>query len=343
MQQTTKDLTVSAIDRQNILNNACAVLEIQKAIGFTGISFENRYVILKEQVAQFFNVTPRTITNYLERNKDELSKNGYEVVTGNRLKTLKKSIFDSPLRETLFPKLESVPVLGIFNFSAFLNIAMLISESEQAAALRSFILQIVIDIINQRIGGHTKYINQRDEDFLASWYSEENYRRNFTDALKQYVGAGPWKYPMFTDKIYVSIFKEKAKEYRNILRLTPRDKTRDTFYAEVLDLIAAYENGFADQLKKAYDEKGAPLSILETNALFIEFEQLGVLKPLVEKARLKMASRDYAFRDILHQRLSGYIAPVRAEDFERFIGEKSKQLAERLEEAGDVLERLKSR
>ena len=40
--------------------------------------------------------------------------------------------------------------------------------------------------------------------------------------------------------IYVSIFKEKAKEYKKILDLKANDKVRDTFYSEILDIIAAY-------------------------------------------------------------------------------------------------------
>ena len=64
---------------------------------------------------------------------------------------------------------------------------------------------------------------------------------------------------------------------------------------------------------------------------------------MVERARVKMASRDLAFRDALHLQLEQYIAPLQASEFERFLGEKSKELAERLEEAQDVLKRLKDR
>lgn len=32
------------------------------------------------------------------------------------------------------------------------------------------IFDIVIDTINQRTGGGTKYINQRDESFFLSWF-----------------------------------------------------------------------------------------------------------------------------------------------------------------------------
>ncbi|WP_218188300.1 hypothetical protein [Desulfosarcina cetonica] len=220
---------------------------------------------------------------------------------------------------------------------------MLITESERARLLRQMMLDIVIDTINQRTGGGTKYINQRDEDFLVSAFQEENYRKEFTDALKNFVDMGNFKYPIYTDKIYVSIFREKAKEYRKILRLHDKDRVRDTFYSEILDLVSAYEYGFAKVLEDAFTRKGKKLTSWEVDKLFLAFETQAHWKPLIEKARSKMASRDLAFRDALHAQLKGYIVPLDAAEFERFLGEKSKELQERLEDAKDVMKRLKDR
>lgn len=337
----TKDLTNSSVHRQNILNNTYALQEIEKATRISGIPFEGKSIVLKEQVAAFFEVTPRTVDNYIEKYGDELRWNGYEVIRGNRLKTLKLEISARGDNETDF--VIKTNVLGIFDFRAFLNLAMLMMESERARLLRQAILDIVIDTINTRTGGGTKYINQRDEDFLRSWFEEENYREQFTDALCNFVDMGNFKYPLYTDKIYVSIFREKAQEYRKVLRLHEKDKVRDTFYAEILDLVASYECGFADVMRKAFTEKRCKLTSWEVDALFADFEKQAHWKPLIEKARSKMASRDLAFRDALHQQLTEYVTPLKREEFERFIGEKSKELAERLEDAKDVMKRLKER
>jgi len=338
-----KDLTVSQVDRQNILNNPYALQEIERATRITGIPFEGKTVVFKEQVSAFFEVTLRTIENYLGQHGEELAQNGYEILKGNRLKKLKLAISESDVPETDFGNITKAPQLGIFDFRAFLNLAMLITESERARLLRQTILDIVIDTINQRTGGGTKYINQRDEDFLLAAFQEESYRKEFTDALKNHVDMGNFKYPLYADKIYVSIFREKAKEYRKILRLHEKDKVRDTFYAEILDLVSAYEYGFAKVLEDAYEKKGEKLTSWEVDKLFRAFEQQAHWKPLIEKARNKMASRDLAFRDALHAQLKGYIAPLNAADFERFLGEKSKELINRLEEAKDVMKRLKER
>ena len=339
----SKDLTNSAVDRQNILNNPYALAEIEKAAGIRGIPFEGKTVVLKEQVAQFFEVTLRTVENYLEQNAEELARNGYEVLKGSRLKTLKLAIEGLDVPETDFGNISKAPQLGVLDFRAFLNLAMLMTESERAGLLRKAILDIVIDTINRRTGGGTKYINQRDEDFIQSAFIEENYRKQFTDALRDCVDMGNFKYAVYTDKIYVSIFREKAQEYRRVLRLDSRARVRETFYSEVLDLIASYECGFADLLAQELKSKGRRLSPWEVDALFATFEAQAHWKPLIEKARNKMASRDLAFRDALHQQLQDYVTPLQRDEFERFLGEKSKQLAERLEEAQDVMKRLKER
>ena len=338
-----KDLTVSNIDRQNILNNPYAVAEIQKSIGLKGIEFNGKIVLLKEQVAAFFEVTLRTIENYLASNENELHQNGYEVLRGKSLKEFKLAISEQDVPETDFGNILKTPQLGILDFRAFLNLAMLIAESEKARVLRQVILDIVIDTINQKTGGGTKYINQRDEEFLTSWFEEENYRKQFTDALKSYVSMGTAKYAIYTNKIYISIFREDALEYRRILKLHEKDKVRDTFYSEILDLVAAYEAGLAEEITHKAQTLNLQLSAFEVDAIFSAFEKKAHWKPLVQKARNKMASRDLAFRDAFHHQLTEYISALKVDEFEKFIGEKSMELEQRLDEAKDVMKRLKER
>ena len=214
-----KDLTVSGVERQNILNNPYALEEIKKNVGLKGIEFRGKMVVTKEQIADFFEVTSRTIDNYLAKNETELKNNGYEILRGKSLQELKLTLKEMDVDEMYFVDIKKAPSLGVFDFRAFLNLAMLIVESQRARLLRTTILDIVIDTINQRSGGGTKYINQRDESFIIAYFQEENYRKTFTNALRDYVSMGAFKYPMYTDKIYVSIFKEKANEYRKILKL----------------------------------------------------------------------------------------------------------------------------
>ena len=82
-----------------------------------------------------------------------------------------------PVSSTVIYDGESYPPMAenIRNIRAFLNIGMLLTESEVAKKLRQRILDIVIGTINSRDGGGTKYINWRDRDYLPIAIKSENY------------------------------------------------------------------------------------------------------------------------------------------------------------------------
>lgn len=71
------DLTVSNIERQNVLNNRYAVDALQENLGFTGMLFEGEYRFTKKMVADFYEVDERTIKRYVQEHGDELRANGY--------------------------------------------------------------------------------------------------------------------------------------------------------------------------------------------------------------------------------------------------------------------------
>lgn len=212
-----KDLTVSQVQRQNILNNNLALQEVEKNVGIQTNYYEDEMWLTKKQVQEFYEISDSTIERYIEKNSEELTKNGYKVLRGKALKDYKEN------DATLMSEGSKISVLGIFSFRAFLNLGMLLTESEKAKVLRSMILDIVIDVMNQKAGGHTKYINQRDEDFLIQIIKEENYRKKFTDALNKYVAMGNIKYAVYTNKVYQAIFNENANEYREILKLDSKE------------------------------------------------------------------------------------------------------------------------
>lgn len=336
-----KELVNSRVDRQNVLNNQFAVEEIRKAVGLHGILFKGEYWITRTQLAEFFEVSERTIVNCTIKNQEELAQNGYVVLRGKSLKYFKLSVKDNFVDESNFT--HKIRNLSVYNFRSFLNIGMLLSRSDKAKQLRNLILDIVIDTINQRTGGSTKYINQRDEAFLESLLANVDYHKNFVDALTNYVDMGRIKYAIYTNKIYRSIFKEDADEYRRVLRLEAEENERDTMYSEVLDLIAAYENGFAEELKKYSERAMRKLHSFEVDRLFVLFEKQALWEPLREQARRKMASRDLCFRDAVHTNLQRYIDSVSSDDFARFIGDNSLPINERIEAYEDALKRLKNR
>jgi len=158
------NLTESAIDRQNILNNSVFLDNIQNFIGVTGMLYEGEYRFTTAQIADFYEVSTKTIKRYIESSETELSHNGYCVLNGQKLKEFKHlfgyliyaDIDDDSQRDTNVPlkkeesdkqKLTRIKALALFNFRAFLNIGMLLTESERAKSIRNTILDIVYHFV----------------------------------------------------------------------------------------------------------------------------------------------------------------------------------------------------
>jgi hypothetical protein len=333
------DLTISSVERQNVLNNRFAVDALREDLGFTGMLFEGEYRFTKKMVADFYEVDTSTIDRYLTQYADELKHNGYVLSKGKQLKDFKLQ-FAHVINEV-----SKTTQLGLFNFRAVLNVGMLLTESEKAKQVRTRILDIVISTINKRSGGGTKYINTRDIDFLPAAIEEDNYRKNFTTAVGKCVqGHKTFKYAQLTDFIYQAVFKEKAKEYRALLRLDKDDNVRNTLYTEVLRCISSFENGIGFAIESEYRTNGeVPLSIERVKELISEQEQSPAMQPFIYDARTKMASRDIAFRDVFHNNIAGYLRAVTPDEFDRFIGDKSIDFDAimNLPENKEVLKRLK--
>lgn len=125
------------------------------------------------------------VSRYFINHKEELLQNGYQILKGQKLKEFKElfahliapdeddeaqSIIDDTLSSQITDNqsYKKIKALTVFNFRAVLNLGMLLTESEKAKQVRSLMLDVVIDTINKRIGGSTKYINQRNEEFLVA-------------------------------------------------------------------------------------------------------------------------------------------------------------------------------
>ncbi|WP_072620964.1 DNA-binding protein [Spirulina major] len=336
----TKDLTSSPLERQNILNNRYALEKIEEHLGLGGTYYDGELLFTKQQLVEIFGISESTIEKYLASHSDELRANGYTVLRGRKLREFKAltdgNVTDYGTKTT---------VLGVFTFRATLNLAMVLVESDLARAIRSRILDIVIDAIAERTGGHTKYINQRDCNYVPAAYQEFNYRKTFTDALDHYLDLGNFKYGIYTNRIYQIVFREQAQEYKQILNLSKKDSPRETMYAEVLKAIASLENGLAAEMKTASEKQGRKLTKVEVDTIFSASEDNPYLKPIIEDARVKMASRDLGFRDALHQKLEAYVQSVPESDFDKFLGEASHSLEEQLADPTllAVFKRLKDR
>lgn len=330
-----KDLTTSEIDRQNILNNPVALPKIRESLDANFLEFQGQYVITRQKVAEYYGVDIRTLTNCLNNYEQELASNGYRVLQGDDLKEFKSAFgkeIDFPTKTT---------VLGVFDFRSFLNLGMLLTTSEKAKEVRSRILDIVIAVMNEKSGGSTKFINRRDQNYVTSALSEENYHRKLTDAIRDYcVNNNKFKYSQIMDTIYKVVFCEKASEYKKLLELSKKDSLLRTLYAEVLVAVASFENATAEKIKEQAVSSGK-LSVKDVNRIIYELSKNPLIKPVIEDARTKMASRDNALRDVYHGNLAAYVRSLMPEEYQKFIGNLSIDFDKLLEDNKDVLEHLK--
>lgn len=330
----SKDLVHSQVDRQNILNNSYAIEQIQKELPLTGYLWQAEIVFTIDSVSNIFDVDTRTIQRIIEANRDELAQNGFRILSGDTLSAFRESGYKiSPL----------IRNLSLFTIRSVLDIAMLLTTSERAKEIRQKILDITMNVLQSRTNGNTQFINQRDPNFLEISYQNETGRKNFTNALNSYVDMGSYKYEFFTNKVYQCIFLEKAKEYQCVLRLSTRTKLRDTMYTEVLLCITAVERGAAYELEKKYKELNRKLTKEEASLVIQSLSEHPSTKTFIEQARTKMASRDLSFRDAEHKKLQNYITSVDPDDFERFLGNKSKSLEQQIREHRAIFLRLKDK
>lgn len=330
-----KDLTTSAIDRQNILNNPMVLPKIQEALDVKFYEFQDRYVVTKQMVADYYGVDERTIERILKANEEEIQNNGYILCKGNDLKEFKLHFMGD------INVAHKAVSLGLFDFRSFLNIGMLLTTSEKAQEVRARILDIVITVMNERAGGSTKFINRRNRNYAVSAFIEEDYHKKLTDAIDEHVeGKREDKYRQIMDTIYKAVFCEQADEYKKLLDLSEKDNLRRTLYAEVLTAVSAFENATAEAIIGKATEKGK-LLVKNVEELITELATNPLGKPVVEDARIKMASRDNALRDVYHGNLAAYIRAVMPEEYHKFIGNLSVDFDQLLEDNKDVLKHLK--
>lgn len=141
----SKDLTTSAVARSNVLNNRYALSKLEEHLALGGLRIEGEVAFFKSHVAELLDVDERTIDRYLASHEAELKQNGYQVIKGKSLKNMKLAkVDDISVVDLIGAK---VPALGVFTFRAVLNLAMLVTESERAKAIRSRMLDIVLDVV----------------------------------------------------------------------------------------------------------------------------------------------------------------------------------------------------
>ncbi len=156
----------------------------------------------------------------------------------------------------MFYDLEKKKVIAkdyIITMDAAKELAML-ENNEKWKIIRKYFIQVEkkfekILAISQ---SNPKFINQISESFADTRNETKILRSEFTDATRDYVSDA--KYWTYTDRLYQYLFWEKTQEYRELLRLSKSDSTRDTMYEDVLIIIWNFEASIAEEVQEKYKE-----------------------------------------------------------------------------------------
>jgi len=165
-----------------------------------------------------------------------------------------------------------------------------------------------------------KFINQLSKDFEETREETKEYRKDFTDSIKEYVSDK--HYGTYTDMLYKFLFSERAKEYRGLLNLAKKDLTRNTMYEEILFVIGSFETGLSGELEKRYREKGKSLSKQEFIKVFNDFSSTKNWDAYKKRVRKIMATYDEELRNIKHTKLIDYKKEFTNEDIKKLLGQK---------------------
>ena len=384
-----KNLTNSYRDRQNILNNPDVLQKIEQHLNFDELFWERiiykgNSVFTKQQLSCLFDdVSLDIIDICIASNEKELKNSGYEVLKDEVLKTFLSSSNPRRIKFNTRPIDPSnycgVEILELFTFKAWINIIMLLSESKKAKFVRSRILDIFIDTVAEKEGGHIKYINRRMYYCFNDVYRQPIIcPKHLTNAAKKYLNLDSIetnklhavdifsRFSCYYQRVYKLVFGKKSSTYRSDIAFFTSsmfvnetklkrearfcgfltgDKFYNNLYSEVLKAIVSIEKGIAKEMKLSSRQKQRRITREELDEIVTNLESNSNLKPFIEEARTKMGWINLPFNEALNKKSEAHYKFVTETDFNKFITAKNKSLKEKLlkPETLAVFQRLKDR
>jgi len=196
----------------------------------------------------------------------------------------------------------------------------MVENSEIGKKVRKYFIRVEGDFKKvMRIAAlDPKIINQLANKFSETREETKDYRKDFTDCIKNFVAVK--KYGTYTDMLYDFLFLERAKEYRKLLELAKKDFTRNYMYEEILLIIGAFEAGLSGEIEKEFKKFGRQLTKEEFVKKFNEFASQKNWLVYQKRARSIMATYDEELRNIKHPKLIDYKKEFSQEDIKKLIG-----------------------
>ena len=195
----------------------------------------------------------------------------------------------------------------------------MIENSEIGKKVRKYFIRVESDFKKvMRIATmDPKFINQLTSQFFETREETKEYRRDFTDCIKEFVAVK--NYGTYTDMSYNFLFLERAKEYRKLLNLVKKDLTRNFMYEDIILIVGAFETGLAGEIEKEFKKIGRLLTQKEFDKIFKEFSSQRNWLVYQKRARHIMATYDEELRRIKHPKLIDYRKEFSQEDIQKLL------------------------
>jgi len=195
----------------------------------------------------------------------------------------------------------------------------MIENSEIGKKVRKYFIRVESDFKKvMRIATmDPKFINQLTSQFFETREETKEYRRDFTDCIKDFVVVK--NYGTYTDMLYNFLFLERAKEYRKLLSLVKKDLTRNFMYEDIVLIIGAFETGLAGEIEKESKKIGRLLTQKEFEKIFKEFSAQRNWLVYQKRAWNIMATYDEELRRIKHPKLIDYRKEFSQEDIQKLL------------------------
>ncbi|WP_419885207.1 hypothetical protein [Paenibacillus sp. B-A-8] len=207
-----------------------SVLERVKALPVLAGTLE----VTVEMSANFYEVPVDTVKAILRRHRSEFNEYGEtRVLRGGELAKLRCWVHDAPT-------MQKTSVLTLISRRGLLRIGMLLTESEVARSVRSYLLNVEqIASKEQRAWSMEREVSKRE-------------RRRLTDAVQAFGDGNPFVYANYTNLVYRVLFDTDAPGLRKLYGLDPDDNIRDAFSTEDLRNVVDVETAISSLLRLGY-------------------------------------------------------------------------------------------
>ena len=195
----------------------------------------------------------------------------------------------------------------------------MIENNEKGKLVRKYFIRVESDFkkVMQIATSDPKFVNQLASQFFETREETKEYRRDFTDCIKDFVAVK--NYGTYTDMLYNFLFLERAKEYRKLLSLVKKDLTRNFNYEQKVLIIVPFETGLAGEIEKEFKKLSRMLTQKEFEKIFDDFSSTRNWMVYQKRARNIMATYDEELRKIKHPKLIDYRKEFSQEDIQKLL------------------------